>query len=193
MQSISKFKKGGKLVKIRNSINTPLQIDSVAVPNSEGVIGLCLCPGKKTSFSYSYWDRDLSLDLAVIKEWGASAVLTLIQDFEFDLLNVQDMGRMVRNMGIKWFHLPIPDGSPPGYRFDGPWLKVSSVLHNILDKNGKIIIHCRCGNGRAGTVAALMLIERGMTVDDAIYAVRKVRPEAIENLEQETYLRTLDQ
>jgi len=69
---------------------------------------------------------------------------------------------------------------------------VSAELHRIIDGGGKILIHCRCGNGRAGTVAALMLIERGMTVDDAIYAVRKVRPEAIENLEQETYLRTLD-
>ncbi len=69
---------------------------------------------------------------------------------------------------------------------------MSAELHRIIDGGGKILIHCRCGNGRAGTVAALMLIERGMTVDDAIYAVRKVRPEAIENLEQETYLRTLD-
>jgi len=179
------------LITIRNSINTPLQIDSVTVPNSDGVIGLCLCPGKKTSFSYSYWDRDLSLDLAVIKEWGASAVLTLIQDFEFDLLNVPDLGRMVRRMGMFWHHLPIPDGSPPGFRFEGPWLKVSSVLHNILDKNGKIVIHCRCGNGRAGTVAALMLIERGVKVEDAINAVREVRPEAIENSQQEEYLRTL--
>ena len=131
------------------------------------------------------------MDLTVIKEWGASAVLTLIEDFEFELLNVQNLGQMVRNMGMKWFHLPIQDGCPPGYRFEGPWLKVSSVLHNILDKGGKILIHCRCGNGRAGTVAALMLIERGMTVEDAILAVRKVRPGAIENLEQEEYLRTL--
>jgi hypothetical protein len=31
-----------------------------------------------------------------------------------------------------------------------------------------------------------------MSVDDAISAVRKVRPEAIENYEQERYLRLLD-
>lgn len=43
-----------------------------------------------------------------------------------------------------------------------------------------------------GTVAAQILIERGMSVDDAISAVRKVRPEAIENYEQERYLRLLD-
>lgn len=90
-----------------------------------------------------------------------------------------------------WFHLPIRDGSPPGYRFEGPWLKVSSELHNILDKGENVLIHCRCGIGRAGTVAALMLIERGMTAENAILAVRKVRPGAIENSEQEEYLRTL--
>src|SRR5208337_1560497 len=90
--------------------------------------------------------------------------------------------------GQEYFFLLTTDNH---IRFEGPWLKVSSELHRIIDGGGKIIIHCRCGNGRAGTVAAQILIERGMTVENAILAVRKVRPGAIENSEQEEYLRTL--
>jgi protein-tyrosine phosphatase len=51
-------------------------------------------------------------------------------------------------MGMVWFHLPVQDGCAPGYIFEGRWLKASLGLHEILDKGGKILIHCRCGRGR---------------------------------------------
>lgn len=154
---------------------------------------MCLCPGKRSPLTYhGSSDRDLAADLYVLMEWGASAVLTLLEEFEFDILHLPDLTRMGRRMGMKWFHLPITDGCPPGYRFEGPWLTESSELHNILEKGGKILVHCGCGIGRAGTVAAQILIERGMPVEDSINTVRAARPGAIENLEQENYLRTLD-
>ena len=103
------------MVKIRNSINTPLQIDSVAVPNSEGVIGMMMCPGKKDYNSFHRpWHRDLDTDLSVVQKWGASAVVSLIEDFEFDYLEVPELGIQVGEMGINLVSSP-----DRGFEFSG--------------------------------------------------------------------------
>jgi ADP-ribosyl-[dinitrogen reductase] hydrolase len=50
-------------------------------------------------------------------------------------------------------------------------------------------LHCGAGLGRTGTVAALILIERGFTPSEAIAAVRRARPGAIETAAQLSYRR----
>jgi ADP-ribosyl-[dinitrogen reductase] hydrolase len=54
---------------MKTSINDPLRIAAVSPPGSTGVIGLTLCPGKKDSARG--WDRDLDIDVAAIRDWGA--------------------------------------------------------------------------------------------------------------------------
>jgi predicted lactoylglutathione lyase len=36
-------------------------------------------------------NRDLAQDLAAIRAWGAAAIVTLIEDHEFDLLSLQGL------------------------------------------------------------------------------------------------------
>jgi ADP-ribosyl-[dinitrogen reductase] hydrolase len=38
------------------------------------------------------WDRDLALDLDSIRDWGAAAVVTLLEPKELDLLRVPKLG-----------------------------------------------------------------------------------------------------
>jgi protein-tyrosine phosphatase len=64
-------------------------------------------------------------------------------------------------------------------------------LHGILDSDGKVLAHCKGGLGRAGMVAARLLVERGVSPDEAIASVRRVRPGAIETGLQERYLRAI--
>jgi len=45
------------------------------------------------------------------------------------------------------------------------------------------------GLGRTGMAAALLLVERGIAPEDAIAAVRRARPGAIETRGQETLVR----
>ena len=41
---------------------------------------MTFCPGKYDRHAMSgYWDRDLNLDLDAIQEWGAVAVVTLME------------------------------------------------------------------------------------------------------------------
>ena len=45
------------------------------------------------------------------------------------------------------------------------------------------------GLGRTGTVASMLLIERGIDVEESISMVRKARPGTIQTFEQEEFLR----
>lgn len=52
-------------------------------------------------------------------------------------------------------------------------------------------MHCKGGLGRAGTVASLLLgtYEKGLSADAIMVLVREVRPNAVETVVQEQYLR----
>lgn len=169
---------------LRDSISHPLRIDSL--PISNGQLGLTLCPGKKGDSVFGAgWDRDLDVDLDVIKAWGAKAVLTLIEASEFDLLSVTGLGDAVRARGMDWHHVPIPDLGVPAPKAMARWRELSPRLHRILENGGRVLVHCRGGLGRAGTIAALLLVERGHPAGKAMTLVRTARPGAIETQVQE--------
>ncbi len=97
----------------RTSQSHPLQIGSV--PCSLGRIGITFCPGKKgPSLKGAPWDRDLDLDLKAIGAFGATSLVSLIEDFEFDLLQVPKAQFAARARELfTWYHLPIVDVSIP--------------------------------------------------------------------------------
>lgn len=61
-----------------------------------------------------------------------------------------------------------------------------------LLEGAKIVVHCKGGLGRAGTVASMLLLESRAATDgdDAMAKVRQARPGAIETPEQESFIRT---
>ena len=77
----------------------PLERFDVRIPELGGaVIGITPCPGKR--------QRDLGLDLDQVKAAGAEAVLTLVQEFELEMLEVADMKKRVEERGMRWLHWP---------------------------------------------------------------------------------------
>lgn len=175
----------------RTSITDPLQIASLALGPRGGRVGLTLCPGKhaRSLLASPPWARDLSADVQAIKAWGAMAVLTLIEPKELVALQVADLGAVVRSAGMAWLHQPICDGHAPDASFMRQWPALRSDLLALVQQGGSVLVHCRGGLGRAGTVAALLAIETGMAPAAAIAAVRAVRPGAIETAAQEAFVR----
>jgi len=163
-------------------------IDNVSAPGG-GRIGLVHCPGLEGVHPVADAACTLDADLQVLVSWGAEALVTLMQPYELTLLGLGDLGERATRLGMEWSHLPIVDGAAPGLAFETSWEHVGPALHRRLDTDGRIVLHCRAGIGRTGTVAARMLIERGMRPSKAIMQVRRARPGAIESPEQAAWVR----
>jgi ADP-ribosylglycohydrolase/protein-tyrosine phosphatase len=175
----------------KTSTTDPLRIDEVALGNG-GVLGLTLCPGKKQPLAMTgAWDRDLATDLRVIADWGAGAVVTLMEVHELHRLQVAHIGEAVETLGMDWYLLPISDGNVPDGGFERVWSYAGCRLRSLLASGKKLLFHCRGGLGRTGTIAARLLVEVGSSPEGAIARVREARPGTIENDAQERYVRNL--
>ena len=154
-----------------------------------GKVGLTLCPGKKqTAALTGAWDRDLVLDLEAVQAWNAAAVVTLVEAHELERLQVVGLGEAVRDRHMEWLHLPIRDRDVPGAAFEAAWASIGESLRARLRSGFNVMVHCMGGLGRAGTIASRLLVELGWSPEDAIRAVRKVRPGALETDPQEDFV-----
>jgi ADP-ribosyl-[dinitrogen reductase] hydrolase len=173
----------------RNSHSHPLQIAAIQPLPDSGRIGITFCPGKKQSSAMTgAWDRDLGIDLDALRSWGAAAVITLLEAHEFESLGVDDLGQEVIGRHMDWLHLPIQDVSVPGRDFEQAWKEQGEGVRARLRNGFNVVVHCKGGLGRAGTVAARLLVELGWEPSKAISAVRQVRPGAIETGGQQDYV-----
>lgn len=176
----------------RTSHDSPLRIAAVHPGHAPGLLGITFCPGKKQHGAQTgSWDRDLDADLAVIAAWHAKAVVTLVEREELVAMAVPHLGEAVVAKGIRWFHLPIRDVSIPDSAWERHWRDAGRELRDMLMTGDRVLVHCKGGLGRAGVVAARLLIELGLSPDHAIAQVRAVRPGAIETPEQERYVKAL--
>lgn len=182
----------GDIDGVRTSLSHPLRVDVLSVPGTTGLIGMTICPGKKGLSLYGRpWDRDLRLDLEALKAWRPDVVVTLMEREEFALLGVPDLGTEIEKAGLRWLHLPIPDTKAPDAVFHDLWQRHGPEVREILCRGGRVLLHCRGGLGRTGTVAALLCVEFGEQPEDALRAVRSARRGAIETAAQEAYVRGL--
>lgn len=166
-------------------------IDNVTAPGG-GRIGLVACPGLRARpATAGSLERRLGRDLSALSRWQAQALVTLLRSNEMELLGVSGLGDRVQRQGLHWHHLPILDGSAPGADFETAWRDVGPTLHAILDRDERVVVHCRAGLGRSGCIAARLLIERGVGNREAISAVRAARPFAIETGEQWSWVQQL--
>ena len=174
---------------LRTSETHPLQIDWITNNLFAGRIGITLCPGKYQPVSWSGgWNRDLDIDISAIEDSGATLVVSLVEETEMKDLGVQGLGKAILARELEWIHIPFEDTTAPDYK----WMKVfDSVAPSIRAsiKNGNsIVIHCKGGLGRAGTVAALLMCSMGMDVFAALELIRDVRSRDCINYIQQEFL-----
>ena len=141
-------------------------IDEVPLPRGSAAGRLWLC-GKHVVGP----DPD-----AALARVGAAVVVCLTQRGELSsrypgyvdwLRTEQDGGR------ARWF--PIPDLHVPDVA------ALRALLDEVrgrLQAGDGVVVHCGAGIGRAGTVAAALLMSFGLDHDDALAVVRASRPGA---------------
>ena len=111
---------------IRTSETHPIRVDAISV--QKGLLGLIFCPGKHgDSLNGAPWARDLEVDLAAIKAWGAGLVVILMEWHEFAFLGVPDLDTCVAANGMDWAYLPIPDQGTAQGAFEAAWPALKQV------------------------------------------------------------------
>jgi ADP-ribosyl-[dinitrogen reductase] hydrolase len=148
-----------------------------------GAIGLARMPG--------LWLRSLASDLAAIRASGASSLVSLTPAGELRWAGSGDFGAAVARAGLAWYHLPIRDFGVPDAAFEDAWRLAGPRLCRELEGGQRLVLHCYAGLGRAGLVAARLLIEFGEPPERAIGLVRTARRGAIQTASQEAYLQSL--
>jgi ADP-ribosyl-[dinitrogen reductase] hydrolase len=174
---------------IRTSATHPLRIAELDLGAELGRIGVTFAPGKKQADAMSgVWHRDLTTDVDTIARWNAAAVITLVEPHELNELQIEHLGEEVKRHHMEWHHWPIEDVSAPGPLFEAGWADNSRRLIALLKVGSNVLVHCKGGLGRAGTVAARLLVEMGVEPGEAVDKVRAVRPGAIETKGQEGWI-----
>lgn len=143
----------------------------------KGSINISMSPGKKDNI----WDRDLLKDLKVIKGKKINVIVCLLEWGEMQKLDIYDYPYFAQKEGILFYHFPIKDrGIPEPKSLE---TLVPFLVKHV--KNGyNILVHCRCGLGRSGLVAACCLSHFGYKFDDSISRVRNLRKGAIQTEDQ---------
>lgn len=137
------------------------------------------------------WSRDLELDLKTLENWGADAVICLVEPAELTAMGVPNYAEALQKYNFPLFHLPIKDMSTPGQNFEEAWDYHANELIELLSGPYQIVVHCAAGLGRTGMFCAKMLVHLGYSAEDAMQKVREKRPGAIETNAQEDYISAL--
>jgi ADP-ribosyl-[dinitrogen reductase] hydrolase len=125
-------------------------------------------------------------DQAAIAAWAPDVVLTLLERGP----RADAVGAVCAALDVAWHHLPIDDFNAPDAAFEAGWEQAGAVLRDHLRSGRRVLVHCLAGRGRSGTIAARLLVEVGAaSPDQAIEAVRAVRPGAVETPDQEAHVR----
>jgi hypothetical protein len=141
------------------------------LPLGPGRIGLCPLPGR-----WGNYDDDLARML----DWRPDMVVSLITDSEFE---VSDTGRLPSDIaarGVAWRHLPVRDFRHPADGMLDDWSALSAEARTILDRGGRVLVHCFGGCGRSGMVLMRLMVEAGETPEAALARLRAVRACAVE-------------
>jgi atypical dual specificity phosphatase len=83
--------------------------------------------------------------------------------------------------GLAWRHHPIRDFGVPdvgALRASLDWIAAQ------IEAGRPVVVHCRAGIGRTGTMLAAYLVRGGMDAEAAVAEVRRRRPGSIETAAQ---------
>ena len=174
---------------LRTSETHPLQIDWITSELFTGRIGITLCPGKYQPVSWTGgWNRSLDADICAIDDSGATTVVSLVEECEMDILRVPGLGKSIQEYGIDWIHLPFKDTTAPNLKWMQEFASVAPSIIASIKKGDSIVVHCKGGLSRAGTVVALLLWSMGIKISSAIHLIRSVRSGECINSVQEKFL-----
>lgn len=180
-------------VPVRTSTTDPIEVFWVdtSAHGTAGRLGLTFAPGKRAAGLVvgGAWRRDLDLDLARLREHhGVDLLVSLMEAHEYEALGVPDLLERAREHGMRVRHLPIADTNVPTPGQADDVAHLVQEIRGALQLGQRVVVHCRGGLGRTGTIVALVVASYGHAPGRAVALVRDAQPAAIENERQEAYV-----
>src|SRR5208283_454491 len=87
----------------------------------------------------------------------------------------------VNDAGLMAVHVPVVDmESPTQEQLE----KCLSIIERAHQHQMPVLVHCSAGLGRTGVILACYFVAKGLTAQNAISKVRRLRPGSIETDEQ---------
>jgi protein-tyrosine phosphatase len=135
------------------------------VPIGPGLAGLCALP-------VSPQDR------AAVVDFAPDLVVSLTETHEMRDAGAVSLGADLTARGLGWLHLPVPDYGVPG---QVPGCEAALArMRAVLDRGGRVLVHCRAGRGRSGAVVLALMVAAGEDAGAALARLRTLRPGAVE-------------
>jgi len=129
-------------------------------------------PGRLWLCGKHFIGADVELAL---QKTGATTVVCLNQEHEIGDRYPEYVAWLRDHAAAAALWFPIPDLHAPDLDRANELL---GVLRGRLDDGETLLVHCGAGIGRAGTVAAALLLSMGVDLHDAIDTVARSRPMA---------------
>jgi atypical dual specificity phosphatase len=124
------------------------------------------------------WSTKMGPTLALLKEQGIGAILTLTED---DLY-----GEQYRAAGFLNHHEPIEDCEPPSVEGMD---RAIGFIDSCLEEGHAVAVHCAEGRGRTGTVLAAWLGRKeSLSPQDAIRRLYDLREQTVITPPQRSFL-----
>ncbi|MGA3187396.1 MAG: protein-tyrosine phosphatase family protein [Bryobacteraceae bacterium] len=124
----------------------------------------------------------LDQEMRAWRHAGIDVVVSLLEPAEAADLDLARERVHSEANGIEFHSFPIPDRSVPA------GVKIRNFVSDLdskLSQRKNVAIHCRQGIGRAGLIAAALLIEQGLGPEEAIRRVSTARHVPIPETEEQ--------
>ena len=144
-------------------------------PDDNGPVGFCMLPGRRKAKRNHEWRRDLSMDIAAIRQDR----LCLVTLCTHDELERDFQARVAAEVACRE-HFPITDKRRPHdtRAFDE---LIARLVDRIEREDMRVIVHCNGGKGRSALVTAAVLIGLGVSQSAAVAGVRAARSGSLRN------------
>lgn len=119
--------------------------------------------------------NELDEDLEFIRAQGISRIVSLTS---------RPLPERVREQGFELIHFPIADMGIPTPR------ACAALCAQLLDgiEQRPVLLHCKGGLGRTGTIAACCLVGLGRAPEQALIEVRSVNPNYVQTASQAKFI-----